>query len=256
LHLSMHNINVTYGKHHIPALKNVSLTFKRGEFVGILGSSGAGKSSLIRCLNLLVRPTGGKIIWNDLELTQMPEEQMRIVRTNIGMIFQQFQLVPRLNVITNVLMGTLGSRSQWKNWTGYFSKEEMEAALRSLEQVGLDSFARQRVEHLSGGQQQRVAIARMILQKPKIILGDEPVASLDPVISRSIMDILKQLHEKNNLITILNLHDIVLAKQYATRIIGLTDGEVVFDGTPDEVTPEIEQKIYQGIVQKKIPVFK
>jgi phosphonate transport system ATP-binding protein len=264
MNLSIENISVTYRNQREPALQNVSLQLKQGEFVGIIGSSGAGKSTLIRCINLLVRPTSGRIVWNGAKLTKLKERELRNVRTNIGMIFQQFQLVPRLNVLTNVLLGTLGSRSSWKNWSGYFSNEEQELALQSLEQVGLEPYARQRVEHLSGGQQQRVAIARLILQNPQIILGDEPVASLDPVISRSIMDILLQIHKRKGLITILNLHDVELAKQYATRIIGLSHGKVVFDGNPDEVTPEIQHMIYLGTPKspilpstayKKIPVF-
>jgi phosphonate transport system ATP-binding protein len=262
--LSIENISVTYGKYSSPALQNVSLQVKQGEFVGIIGSSGAGKSTLIRCINMLVRPTSGSIVWNETELTKLQERELRKIRTNIGMIFQQFQLVPRLNVMTNVLLGTLGSRSFWKNGLGYFSKEEQELALQSLEQVGLEPFARQRVEHLSGGQQQRVAIARLILQNPQVILGDEPVASLDPVISRSIMDILQRIHKHSRLITIMNLHNVELAKQYTTRIIGLSHGKVVFDGNPDEVTPEIQRMIYQGFPKspilpttayKKIPVL-
>ncbi len=247
MNISIENLNVTYKKDSAPALRNVSLQLKKGEFVGIIGSSGAGKSTLIRCINMLVKPTSGKILWNDLELTRLREKELRIIRTNMGMIFQQFQLVPRLNVLTNVLLGTLGSRSSWKNILAYFSREERELALQSLEQVGLEPFARQRVEHLSGGQMQRVAIARLILQNPQVILGDEPVSSLDPVISRSIMDILKQIHNRNELITILNLHDIELAKQYTSRIIGLSDGKVVFDGKPEKVTPEIQRMIYQGL---------
>jgi phosphonate transport system ATP-binding protein len=252
MNISIENLNVTYKKDSAPALQNVSLRLKKGEFVGILGSSGAGKSTLIRCMNMLVQPTSGKIFWNDLELTRLKEKELRIIRTNMGMIFQQFQLVPRLNVMTNVLLGTLGSRSSWKNALGYFSNEERELAMQSLEQVGLVPFARQRVEHLSGGQMQRVAIARLILQNPQVILGDEPVSSLDPVISRSIMDILKQIHDRNELITILNLHDVELAKQYTSRIIGLSEGKVVFDGKPEEVTPEIQRMIYQGIPKKRM----
>jgi phosphonate transport system ATP-binding protein len=264
MNISIENINVTYGNQRAPAIQNVSLQLKQDEFVGIIGSSGAGKSTLIRCINLLVRPTSGRIVWNGVELTRLPEKELRKVRTNIGMIFQQFQLIPRLSVLTNVLLGTLGARSSWKNWLGYFSNEEQEFALQSLARIGLESFARHRVEHLSGGQQQRVAIARLLLQNPQIILGDEPVASLDPVISRSIMDILLRIHKRKGLITVLNLHDVELAKQYATRIIGLSNGKVVFDGRPDEVTPEIQHMIYQGTPQspilpatayKKIPVL-
>jgi phosphonate transport system ATP-binding protein len=264
LNISIKDISVTYGNNATPALDHVSLQLQQGEFVCIIGSSGAGKSSLIRCINLLVKPTSGRIVWDGMELTKLSEKELRNVRSKIGMIFQQFNLVPRLNVLTNVLLGTLGSRRSWKNWLGFFSRDEREVAIQSLEQVGLKPFMGKRVENLSGGQQQRVAIARLLMQNPQIVLGDEPVASLDPVISRSIMDILLQIHKRNKLITVINLHDVELAKQYATRIIGLSHGKVVFDGSPAEVTPEVQQLIYQDVpkseiaplkTQKKIPVF-
>lgn len=256
MNISIEDISVTYGNRHTPALDHVSLQLKQGEFIGIIGSSGAGKSTLIRCINLLVKPASGRIVWDGIELTRMSEKELRHIRTSIGMIFQQFNLVPRLTVLTNVLLGVLGSRSSWKNWLGYFSRDERELALQSLEQVGLTSYIGRRVEHLSGGQQQRVAIARLLMQKPKIILGDEPVASLDPVISRSIMDSLLQIHRRNKLITVINLHDIELAKQYATRIIGLSHGKVVFDGSPSEVTFEIQQLIYQDIPKSQAEASK
>jgi phosphonate transport system ATP-binding protein len=244
MNLSIENVTVIYEKDPVPAVQDVSLTFRHGEFVGILGSSGAGKSTLIRCINMLVRPTSGHIVWDGKNLTNLPESELRYWRTHMGMVFQQFHLVPRLNVLANVLTGTLGIRSAWKNWAGYFSREEREAALSALEQVGLSHLAKQRVEKLSGGQQQRVAIARMMLQDPQIILGDEPVASLDPVTARTIMDIIIDIHRRKQLITVMNLHDVELAKQYATRIIGLSHGKVVFDGSPDEVTPDVQARIY------------
>jgi phosphonate transport system ATP-binding protein len=255
LNISLENISVTYDNHSDPALRHVTLQLKRGEFVAVIGSSGSGKSTLLRCINLLVRPTSGRITWNGMELTKMSEKELRGVRTKIGMIFQQFQLVPRLNVITNVLLGTLGSRSSWKNWLGYFSNEERKLALQLLEQVGLEQFSRKRVENLSGGQQQRVAIARLMMQNPRILLADEPVSSLDPVIARSIMEILHKIHKRNGLITVINLHEILLAKQYATRIIGLSHGKVVFDGSPEDVTPEVQHLIYQDlpINQSELP---
>jgi phosphonate transport system ATP-binding protein len=252
MHISIKDISVTYGHQPTPALDHVSLQMNQGEFIGVIGSSGAGKSTLIRCINMLVRPTSGKIEWNGMELTQLPERELRNVRTNMGMIFQQFNLVPRLNVLTNVLLGKIGARSSWKNWLGFFSAEEREQALQAIGQVGLEPFTRQRVENLSGGQKQRVAIARMMLQNPQIILGDEPVASLDPVISRSIMDTLLHIHKRKQLITLINLHDVELAKQYATRIIGLSHGKVVFDGSPDEVTSEIQNMIYNDFSKSRV----
>ncbi|GAB7386907.1 phosphonate ABC transporter ATP-binding protein [Bacillaceae bacterium] len=234
-----------------PALADVSLRLQPGEFVAVLGSSGAGKSTLIRCLNLLVRPTRGRVLWNGKDLTTLAEKELRSIRTQFGMIFQQFHLVPRLSVLNNVLLGTLGKRAAWKNWLAYFSREEKERALEALRQVELADFAEKRVEHLSGGQQQRVAIARMLLQDPQVILGDEPVASLDPVISRNIMDLVRRIHESRRLITVMNLHDVGLAKRYATRIVGLSHGRVVFDGPPELVNEDVQQTIYG--TQKKEP---
>jgi phosphonate transport system ATP-binding protein len=242
--LIMNNVTVKYSKNATPALQNVSFDCKQGELIGVLGLSGAGKSTMIRCMNQLVKPTSGQVLWNGRDLTKLSGYQLRSTRSNIGMIFQQFHLVPRLNVMTNVLLGQLGKRELWKSTMAYFSSEEKERVEEALKQVGLSEFVDQRVENLSGGQQQRVAIARMLIQDPKMVLGDEPVASLDPVTARTIMGILQRIHEQRELITIINLHDVEIAKEYATRIIGLSKGKIVFDGKPNDLTLDVQEMIY------------
>jgi phosphonate transport system ATP-binding protein len=242
--LIMKNVTVQYSKNSTPALQNISLECKPGELIGVLGLSGAGKSTMVRSINQLVKPTSGQVLWNDKDLIKLSGSELRAIRSTIGMIFQQFHLVPRLNVMTNVLLGQLGKRQLRKSVIGYFTPEERSRAEEALEQVGLSKFANQRVENLSGGQQQRVAIARMLVQDPQMVLGDEPVASLDPVTARTVMGILQGIHEQRKLITIVNLHDVELAKEYATRIIGLSKGKVVFDGKPSELTLEVQERIY------------
>ena len=246
MEIVLDRITVTYKSAPAPALRDVSLRFKQGEFVGVLGSSGAGKSTLIRCVNLLVKPSAGTVVWGGVDLLNSPPPTLRKVRSRTGMIFQQFHLVPRVSVLNNVLFGTIGARASWKNWLGYFTAEERARAAATIAQVGLSQQADRRVERLSGGQQQRVAIARMVMQQPRVVLGDEPVSSLDPVTSRSIMDILRTLHEERGLITVMNLHDVVLAKEYATRIVGLRHGEVVYDGPPEGVTDDVQRLIFSS----------
>lgn len=242
--LIMKNVTVQYSKNSAPALQNVSFECKNGELIGVLGLSGAGKSTMIRCMNQLVKPTSGQVLWNGKDLTKLSGSELRANRSNIGMIFQQFHLVPRLNVMTNVLLGRLGKRELWKSAMAYFTSEEKLRVEEALKQVGLSEFAHQRVENLSGGQQQRVAIARMLVQDPQMVLGDEPVASLDPVTARTIMRILQRIHEQRKLVTIINLHDVEIAKEFATRIIGLSNGKVVFDGKPNDLSLEVQEMIY------------
>lgn len=228
------------------ALDNVSLTIYEGELVGVLGRSGAGKSTLIRCLNQLVKPTEGAIIWNGQDTTKMRGKALRRLRRDIGMIFQQFHLIPRLTALQNCVLGCFGYRPYWKNVLGIIHKEESERALEALERVGIRHLAHKRVDQLSGGQQQRVAIARVIMQKPKMLLGDEPVASLDPVTTKQVMQLIKEVHETENMTSIINLHDVQLALHYCTRIIGLANGIVVFDGNPEEVTDRVLNQIYES----------
>ncbi|WP_166239089.1 phosphonate ABC transporter ATP-binding protein [Paenibacillus turpanensis] len=244
--LVLQDITVQYDDRYAPpALQDVQLTLQDGQFVVILGPSGAGKSTLIRCMNQLVRPTRGKVFWGTHELTALTEKQLRPYRAGIGMVFQQFHLVPRCSVLTNVLTGLIGSRPAWKNAVGWFDGSERERAGHALEQVGLAGFERRRVDRLSGGQQQRVAIAKMMMQRPLLILGDEPVASLDPATARGIMELLTALHRREKRLTVVNLHNVELAKQYATRIIGMNRGRIVFDGPPEQLTDEVEKEIYR-----------
>ncbi len=241
--LEIRNLNKIYpgGVH---ALKDVSFTVEEGEFVVLIGLSGSGKSTLLRCINRLVEPTSGQIIWNGQDITAADHKQLRLIRRNIGMIFQQFNLVKRLSVITNVLTGRLGYVSQWRSLLNYWTPEEKRQALANLERVGIADQAWKRADELSGGQQQRVAIARALMQEPKMILADEPVASLDPATSHSVMKYILELNRKDGITVICSLHFLSLAREYGTRIIALRDGHVVFDGKPDEIDDKRFKEIY------------
>lgn len=240
----LENVTVRYPKTEEDAISNVSATFSQGDFVCILGKSGAGKSTLIRCLNGLQKYTGGSIQWNDREISAMSEQEIRVMRRQMGMIFQHFHLIPRLTVFQNVVTGLFGYRSTIKNLLGVFSDEEKAATNGMIEDVELMPQVHQRVERLSGGQKQRVAIARALLQKPIVFLGDEPVASLDPGTADRIFQLLKDIHEKQGLLTVINVHNVEIAKRYATRIIALKEGEMVFDGGPSEFKTEDFSMVY------------
>lgn len=226
------------------AISEVDVEIKQGEFVGILGRSGAGKSTLIRSINQLVEPTSGEVLWNNQNVTRLKGKALRQIRRDMGMIFQQFHLIPRLNVLQNCLIGCFGYRPSWKNILGLVSKEEKERAISALQRVEMEHMADKRVDQLSGGQQQRVAIARVIMQQPRLLLGDEPVASLDPFITKQVMHLIKELHDTEQMTTLINLHDVDLALTFCERIIGLSKGKIVFDGLPKEVNPSILDKIY------------
>ncbi len=240
------DVTVYYPNTESPALSSVNLRFDEGEFVCVLGKSGAGKSTLIRCMNGLQQPTTGEVFWDGEPLTKRNNEQQRLVRREIGMIFQHFNLIPRLTVLQNTLTGMFGYRSSVKNLLGIFSKEEIDNAKRVLDVVGLSEFVNRRIEHLSGGQKQRVGIARALLQKPRVFLGDEPVASLDPGTANRIFLLLKELHDRHILLSVMNLHDVELAKQFATRLIALKNGEIIFDGKPEDFTQEIFKQTYHS----------
>ncbi len=242
--LQVNDLNVKYPKAKEHALSNINITFHKGEFVCILGKSGAGKSTFIRCLNGLQRPTTGSVIWNNQNLSSLKESKLRKVRVDMGMIFQHFNLIPRLTVFQNVLTGMFGKRSPWKNLFGVFSSAEKKQAISMIEHVDLLAHKDKRIEALSGGQKQRVAIARALLQSPKVFLGDEPVASLDPGTANRIFSLLQSLHQEYELLTIINVHDVVLAKKYATRIIALRDGVIVFDDLPEKFTDEVYDIVY------------
>ncbi len=226
------------------ALKDVSLEIEAGEFVVVLGKSGAGKSTLLRCINRLVEPTSGKIFFEDQEVTALDGKRLRALRQNIGMIFQNYNLVDRLSVQTNVLSGALGRTSAWSALVNYFAKEEIAAAQHNLERMEIGGKAGQRADQLSGGQQQRVGIARALMQQPKIILADEPVASLDPATSRTILDILTRINREDGVTVLCNLHLPELARKYAQRLIAMKSGEIVYDGPPEGLTSEISDQLY------------
>lgn len=226
------------------ALKDVSFQVEDGEFLAVIGLSGAGKSTLLRCINRLIEPTEGRIIWNDIDITAASPAEMRKIRRQIGMIFQQFNLVKRSSVMTNVLSGRLGYVNPWQSLFNYFSPEDHQRALRNLEWLGLQDKAYVRADSLSGGQQQRVGIARALMQEPKLILADEPVASLDPVLAHSILKYLEQMNKEGKITIICSLHFLDLVHRYATRAIALKDGRLVFQGLPEEIDDAQFKAIY------------
>jgi phosphonate transport system ATP-binding protein len=217
------------------ALRDVSFSVEDGEFLVVIGLSGSGKSTLLRCINRLVEPTSGRIRWNEREITGIPSSEMRMIRREIGMIFQHFNLVRRSSVLTNVLTGRLGYTPAWWSLVNRFSRADRELALNALERVGLPEKARSRADELSGGQQQRVGIARALMQHPKIILADEPVASLDPVLAHSILGYLEKLNQEDHITILCSLHFLDLVQRYATKVIGLREGRLVFTGDAEDI---------------------
>lgn len=231
------------------ALNDVNLTIQDGEFVSIIGLSGAGKSTLIRCINRMHDISGGEILIDGTDISSLRGKKLRSARKDIGMIFQSFNLVKRSTVYKNVLAGRVGYHNTFETLFGIYSKEEKLLALRSLDKLGILDKAYVRADELSGGQQQRVALARALTQEPKLILADEPVASLDPVTTISVMDDFTRIN-KLGITIIANMHHVDLAKRYSSRIIGIKAGQVVFDGKPEEVTDEVTMKIYGRALNK------
>ncbi|MFN3741515.1 MAG: phosphonate ABC transporter ATP-binding protein [Anaerolineales bacterium] len=225
------------------ALRDVSFEVAEGEFLVVIGLSGSGKSTLLRCINRLIEPTKGKIYWNNIDITAASPAELREIRRHIGMIFQQFNLVKRSKVITNVLAGRLGYVNPWLSLLGIWPAEERRRALQALERVGIADKAYERADALSGGQQQRVGIARALMQEPRLILADEPVASLDPVLAHSILQYLEQLN-KEGVTIICSLHFLDLVHRYATRVIALKEGVKVFEGKPQEIDRQRFKEIY------------
>ncbi len=225
------------------ALRDVSFEVADGEFLVVIGLSGSGKSTLLRCINRLIEPTEGKIYWNEKDITAASPAELREIRRHIGMIFQHFNLVKRSKVITNVLAGRLGYVNPWLSLLGIWPAEERRRALAALERVGIADKAYERADALSGGQQQRVGIARALMQEPRLILADEPVASLDPVLAHSILQYLEQLN-KEGVTIICSLHFLDLVHRYATRVIALKEGVKVFEGKPEEIDRQRFKEIY------------
>lgn len=226
------------------ALDDVSFDVQNGEFLAVIGLSGSGKSTLLRCINRLIDPTEGRILWNDEDITAASQEDMRRIRRRIGMVFQHFNLVHRSKVITNVLTGRLGYTSPLLAIANRFSKADRKQAMIQLERVGLESKFANRAEVLSGGQQQRVGIARAMMQEPEMILADEPVASLDPVLAHSIMQYLEDINQNDGATVVCSLHFLDLVHRYAQRVIALNEGKLVFEGSPVEIDDAMFKDIY------------
>ncbi|OGO27817.1 MAG: phosphonate ABC transporter ATP-binding protein [Chloroflexi bacterium RBG_16_54_18] len=226
------------------ALDNVSFEVPTGQFTAVIGLSGSGKSTLLRCINRLIEPTTGQVIWNGEDITSLSEDEMRRVRRKIGMVFQHFNLVHRSSVLTNVLAGRLGYINPTWSLLNRFPKKDIEKAMQQLNRVGIADKADQRADELSGGQQQRVGIARAIMQDPEMILADEPVASLDPVLAHSIMQYLELFNREDGVTVLCSLHFLDLVHRYAQRVIALNEGQLVFDGTPVEIDDNRFREIY------------
>ena len=241
--LSLKKLNKIYtgGVH---AIKDVDLSVQEGEFLILLGLSGSGKSTLLRCINRLIEPSSGNVFFEGNNIISAKGVQLRKIRRHIGMIFQQFNLIKNLSALMNVFTGKLGYVSIGHSLTFSQHHEDLKFALENLKRVGLLAFKDKKVKNLSGGQQQRVAIARALMQNPKLILADEPVASLDPATADSVMKYLGDLNKKDKITVICSLHFLSLARKYGTRVVALKDGQIVFDGTPIEIDEKRFKEIY------------
>lgn len=226
------------------AIDGISLQVQRGEFVVLIGLSGSGKSTLLRCINRLVEPTSGRVIFDGVDVTAANGEGLRRIRRRIGMIFQQFNLVRRLSVFANVLSGRLGYRPVWRTLAFRPSRSDVGLAFENLQRVGIIEKAYARADALSGGQQQRVGIARALMQRPELMLADEPVASLDPATSHSVMRYLEEINRTDGITVLCSLHFLSLARRYGTRVIALKGGRVAFDGDPDDIDERRFKEIY------------
>lgn len=241
--LEIKNLFKTYdGEKNI--LEGIDLEFKKSELISIVGSSGAGKTTFLRCLNRMVSPTSGEILFNNENIVEANKEKIKKIRTKIGMVFQHYNIVKQLTVIENVLHGKLGQMNVIKGILGLYSEDDKKEAFRLLEELGLRGYEYKKCGNLSGGQKQRVGIARALIQNPDLILCDEPIASLDPQSAKVIMDILKNISKEKGITCVANLHQVDVALKYSDRIIGLKNGKVLFDGRPSELTEEIIHEIY------------
>ncbi len=241
--MSIENLNKEYSKGK-SVLKDVNFEIKQGELLSIIGPSGAGKSTLLRSINRMIEPTSGKITFDKQNITNVKGRELRNMRTNIGMIFQHYNLVDRLSVFENVMHGTLGYKNSLQGIFSLYTESEKEEAIDIITELGIEDHIYKRCDELSGGQKQRVGIARALVQKPKIILCDEPIASLDPSSSRVIMEHLRKICSEKGITVIVNLHQVDVAKNYSDRIIGLNSGEIVFNGHPTEINKEVIQAVY------------
>ncbi len=240
--LELRNVTKRFGE--VSAVDGVSFKCDRGEFIGVIGRSGAGKSTLLRMINRLADPTSGQILWDGEDVGKLKGKPLRRWRRRCAMIFQQFNLCPRLDVITNVLVGVLAERPTATSLLKIFPAEDRARAILELDRLDMAQVALQRAATLSGGQQQRVAIARAMLQEPDMLLADEPVASLDPINTEVVMEALEDVCRERGIPVIVNLHSLDIARRYCTRIIGMSKGKIIYDGAPSGLTPEVIDKIY------------
>ena len=231
-----------FGK--VTAVDNIDLDTSTPQMIGVIGPSGAGKSTFLRMINCLTPATSGKIVVNGRNILQLKGAEKRAWQRDCAMIFQQFNLVPRLDVVTNVMLGRLNLQSTFKSLFNIFGKEEIDLAFSALERLGISEQALKRADNLSGGQQQRVAIARALTQEPKMILADEPIASLDPLSAQVVMQSLREINERDGLPVICNLHTLDTARAYCDRVIGMRQGKLIFDGPPNELSSTVVREIY------------
>ncbi|WP_445395991.1 phosphonate ABC transporter ATP-binding protein [Zobellella sp. An-6] len=229
-----------------PILRQIDIDITEPGIIAIIGPSGTGKSTLLRCINRLITPSQGQILFRQADLAAARGKELRRLRRHIGMVFQEYNLVERLTVLENVLTGRLGYMSAWQAWRRNFAREDLARAFELLEQVGLADFAMQRADSLSGGQRQRVGIARALMQAPYILLADEPTSSLDPKTAVEIMELMDTLAASQGIPTLVNIHDVKLAQRFARRMIGMSGGQVVYDGDPAGITDAHLKQIYGG----------
>ena len=242
--LEVKDLRIRYNRSGPEILKGINFSLKADNFLSIIGPSGAGKSTLIRCINRLVEPSSGNIFFEGVNITKLNQREMRKARCKMGMIFQEFNLVERMTVIDNVLSGRLGYTSTLRSLFKIFPKSDIRRALEILDRVGLSNFVDKRATDLSGGQRQRVGIARALMQRPKLLLVDEPTSSLDPKIAREVMGMIKKMSEEEGIPVICNIHDVVLALEFSNKVIGLQDGIKKFDGSTDSVNKSTLDELY------------
>ena len=242
--LEVKDLSASYSSSGPEILKGISFDVAENDFLAIIGPSGAGKSTLIRCINRLVEPTSGQIYFRSQEVTKLSLRELRKVRRGIGMIFQEFNLIDRMSVMDNLLSGRLGFTGNFRTLFKAFKREDIDNALKLLERVGLSDQVDKRADELSGGQRQRVGIARALMQDPKLLLLDEPTSSLDPKISREIMNLVKEMAFELKVPCLCNIHDVQLAMDFCNKIIGIQEGTKMFEGAPDSLNKEKLQEIY------------
>lgn len=242
--LEVKDLRIHYNRSGPEILKGINFSLEADNFLSIIGPSGAGKSTLIRCINRLVEPSSGNIFFEGINITKLNQREMRKARCKMGMIFQEFNLVERMTVIDNVLSGRLGYTSTLRSLFKIFPKSDIRRALEILDRVGLSNFVDKRATDLSGGQRQRVGIARALMQRPKLLLVDEPTSSLDPKIAREVMGMIKKMSEEEGVPVVCNIHDVVLALEFSNKVIGLQDGIKKFDGSTDSVNKSTLDELY------------